>query len=193
MQTRSQTAKASQPSQPPKQAAYNQSANPVEHNPLEQRTAQYQKTQRGNSSTTRTADSQPSNDEAPRRLNAEHEQKRRAMQSTPDVGTEYGVEQQPAEGDIAHAVEGKSAEARARVQAGGSAMGPGTLGYEKGQAADLDRKMKEHGQMLGQRVSQSPAGPEAQNELVRERKLKQESELDVQGAVNKGSGGAFVG
>ncbi|PWY65377.1 hypothetical protein BO94DRAFT_540851 [Aspergillus sclerotioniger CBS 115572] len=201
MQTRHQ---AAQPSQPPKQAAYNQSSNPVDHNPYEQRTPQHQTRQRGDpiSSITRSANSNPSNDEALRRLNAEREQEQRAMQNASDVDTEYGVEQQPAEGDIAHAVQSKSADARARAQAGahagpvGSAMGPGDPGYEKGEAADLDRKKEAHDRMLGDRVGQSPPEPDAETvrrEALRERKLRQDRELDVQGAVSEGSGGAVVG
>ncbi|PYI09666.1 hypothetical protein BO78DRAFT_32042 [Aspergillus sclerotiicarbonarius CBS 121057] len=198
MQTRHQAA------QPPKQAAYNQSSNPVDRTPYEQRVPQHQTRQRGDpiSSITRNANSHPSNDEALRRLNAEREQEQRAMQNASDVDTEYGVEQQPAEGDIAHAVEGKSAEARARAQAGahagpvGSAMGPGDPGYEKGEAADLDRKREAHDQMLGDRVGQSPPEPDGETVergALRERKLRQDRELDVQGAVSEGSGGAVVG
>lgn len=110
------------------------------------------------------------------------------------LDTEYGVEQQPAEGDIARAVQGKSADARARAQAGahagavGSAEGPGAPGYEKGEMADLDQKREMHDRMLGDRVGQSPAEPEE----VRSRKLRQDEEVDVVGAASRGSKGRVV-
>ncbi|PWY89119.1 hypothetical protein BO70DRAFT_426785 [Aspergillus heteromorphus CBS 117.55] len=152
MQTRSQTTKSqsqsqSQPSQPPKQAAYTQSTNPIDHTPLEQRTPK--------PNPTTQPPPPPSNDEALRQLNAKRAEQRTALQDTPDVDTEYGVEQQPAEGDIARAVEGKTAERRAQAQEQaqtGAEMRPGDPGYEKGQAADLDRKGEEHERMLGERM-----------------------------------------
>ncbi|RAL13489.1 uncharacterized protein BO97DRAFT_404939 [Aspergillus homomorphus CBS 101889] len=205
MQTTHQSA---QPAQPPKQAGYNQASNPVTQTPSEQRAPQHQfePRQRGDpisSITRRTADSRPANDEALHQLNAEREQEREAMHKASDVDLEYGVEQQPAEGEIAHAVKSTSGQARARAQAGahagtvGSANGPGDPGYEKGLAADMDRKAEEHERMLGERVGQSPAEPDdgvlAEREALRERKLKQDSELDVKGAVSRGTGDPVVG
>ncbi|PYH47981.1 uncharacterized protein BP01DRAFT_353876 [Aspergillus saccharolyticus JOP 1030-1] len=202
------THQPSQPAQPPKEAGYNQASNPVTQTPYEQRVPQEstQPRQRGDamSSITRSADSRPANDEALRQLNADREQEREAMHKASDVDLEYGVEQQPAEGEIAHAVKSTSERARARAQAGahagpvGSANGPGGPGYEKGLAADLDRKAEEHERILGDRVGQSPAEPDgdgvlAEREALRERKLKQDSELDVKGAVSKGTGDPVVG
>ncbi|RAH49667.1 uncharacterized protein BO95DRAFT_270012 [Aspergillus brunneoviolaceus CBS 621.78] len=198
-----------QPAQPPKEAGYNQASNPVTQTPYEQRTPQQSKArQRGDptsSITRRTADSRPANDERLRQLNADREQEREALhRAASGVDLEYGVEQQPAEGEIAHAVESTSGRARARAQAGahagavGSASGPGGPGYEKGLAADMDRKAEEHERVLGERVGQSPAEPDddgalAEREAVRERKLKQDRELDVKGAVARGTGDPVVG
>ncbi|PYH38214.1 uncharacterized protein BO87DRAFT_383100 [Aspergillus neoniger CBS 115656] len=190
-----------QPPQPPKQAAYNQPTNPVTHTPSEQRTSQsssqnpsqydHLPRHRGDalSPITRNAGSQPSNSNS---KSSKHQESMRNAASTLD--TEYGVEQQPAEGDIARAVQGKSADARARAQAGahagavGSAEGPGAPGYEKGEMADLDQKREMHDRMLGDRVGQSPAEPEE----VRSRKLRQDEEVDVVGAASRVSKGRVV-
>ncbi|BCS02118.1 uncharacterized protein AKAW2_60382S [Aspergillus luchuensis] len=193
-----------QPPQPPKQAAYNQPTNPVTHTPSEQRTSQsssqnpsqydHLPRHRGDalSPITRNAASQPSNSNTNPNT-SKHQEAMRNAASTLD--TEYGVEQQPAEGDIARAVQGKSADARARAQAGahagavGSAEGPGAPGYEKGEMADLDQKREMHDRMLGDRVGQSPAEPEDE---VRRRKLRQDEEVDVVGAASRGSKGRVV-
>ncbi|PYI28730.1 hypothetical protein BP00DRAFT_428149 [Aspergillus indologenus CBS 114.80] len=205
------THQPSQPAQPPKEAGYKQASNPVTQTPSEQRAPAQQPStrQRGDptsSITRRTADSRPADDSRLRQLNADREQEREALhRAGSDVDLEYGVEQQPAEGEIAHAVAKTSGRARARAQAGahagavGSAGGPGGPGYEKGLAADLDRKAEEHERVLGERVGQSPAEPDdegrvlAEREAVRERKLKQDRELDVKGAVSRGTGDPVVG
>ncbi|GKZ39746.1 hypothetical protein AbraIFM66950_001069 [Aspergillus brasiliensis] len=199
-----------QPSQPPKQAAYNQPTNPITHTPSEQRMPQspyqndHRPRHRGDAlpSITRNAGSQPSNSSALHDLSTRHQESQKTMRNAADtLDTEYGVEQQPAEGDIAHAVQGKSADARARAQAGahagavGSAEGPGAPGYEKGEMADLDRKREMHDRMLGDRVGQSPAEPDGETverEEVRRRKLRQDEEVDVVGAASRGSKGKVV-
>ncbi|KAI2819913.1 hypothetical protein CBS115989_4050 [Aspergillus niger] len=197
-----------QPPQPPKQAAYNQASNPVTHTPSEQRIPQNQSSSqsqydrlprhRGDAlpAITRNAASQPSNSQD---QSTKHQASQQTMRNAGEtLDTEYGVEQQPAEGDIAHAVQSKSADARARAQAGahagavGSAEGPGAPGYEKGEMADLDQKREMHDRMLGDRVGQSPAEPEGETEAVRRRKLRQDEEVDVVGAASRGSAGKVV-
>lgn len=208
-------ASSNQPLQPPKQASYLQSDNPVSQKPSEQQAPKDTQRQHGDAvpSISRTAESLPSNDASLARLQEQHDRHRRQMQSAPDVDTEYGVEQQPAEGKIAAAVEGKSARSRARMQAGahagpvGSARGPGApaaveaLREDKGtMTSDMGRKTKEHEEVLGERVGQSPPTPAddddssaAEREGVRRQKLKQHRELDVSRAVGEASGGVVVG
>lgn len=121
------------------------------------------------------------------------------MQSAPDVDLEYGVEQQPREGDIAAAVESRGAR---REQAGahagpvGSVPGPGYTGYgEKSLAADMGRKREEHDRVLGERVGRSPPEPDvetAERETLRKRKEK-ERRLDVKKAVHEATGDRVAG
>ncbi|EAW19052.1 uncharacterized protein NFIA_090100 [Aspergillus fischeri NRRL 181] len=186
-----------QPAQPSKQAAYDQSQNPVTQTPQEQRVQPHQR-QRGDPVsfiTRRTADSKPSNDKELARLKQRREQEQKILQAASDVDLEYGVEEQPAEGDIARAVRQKSERAQAGAHAGpvGSAQGPGNPGFgeERDLAADMGRKREEHDRILGDRVGQSPAEPDgeaAEREALRQRKLKEEENLDVKGAVRAGTG-----
>ncbi|KAI9926478.1 hypothetical protein ASPWEDRAFT_693466 [Aspergillus wentii DTO 134E9] len=192
-----------QPAQPPKEAAYKQPQNPVTHSPLEQRDISQR--QRGDpvpSIFRRAADSKPSNDENIAHLTERHQREQRTMQAVPDVDLQYGVEQQPSEGNIADAVEHK--KERARAQAGahagpvGSASGPGHPGFgeERDLAADMARKREEHDRVLGERVGQSPPEPDgetAEREAVRQRKLKQHQNLDVKSAVHEATGDPVVG
>jgi hypothetical protein len=105
----------------------------------------------------------------------------------------YGVEQQPAEGDIAAAVKGKSARARERAQAGAHAGPVGSMrGPGHPEMADLDRKREEHDRVLGERVGQSPATPDEEGEELRRGKLERDEELDVEGAVREGTGAPVV-
>ncbi|KAE8149207.1 hypothetical protein BDV25DRAFT_167955 [Aspergillus avenaceus] len=176
--TRSQT--SSLPSQPPKQSAYKQSTNPVSKTPQEQRS-----TAPGTAppKITRGPDSRP----------AENISSGTAASGSGshDVDVGYGVEQQPAEGDVVAAVEGKSEMARERLQAGahagpvGSMYGPGVSG---GDEADMDRKRVEHDRVLGERVGMSPAEPDE----VRREVLEGREKMDVKGAVGEGSGGSVV-
>ncbi|KAJ5085151.1 hypothetical protein N7532_009922 [Penicillium argentinense] len=197
--------RAAQPAQPPKQEAYAQASNPVSHTPQEQRAPQQQVRHYGDAtpSIKRSAQSKPSSDEARAHLAKEHEQERREMQNAPDVDLEYGVEQQPSEGDIAEAV-GRKGMGRHRAQAGahagpvGSAAGPGYSGYgqEDDLAAHMDRKREQHDRLLGERVGQSPAQPDyevAEREAVRQRKLKQNENVDVEEAVKEATGDRVVG
>ncbi|KAK1142119.1 hypothetical protein N8T08_008203 [Aspergillus melleus] len=193
-----------QPPQPPKQAAYN-AQNPVTQNPLEQRTSFHNHGQLhegrryGDSmpSIIRGAESSPSNPSALSQMQQRHEQERSTMQDAEDVNLEYGVEQQPREGDIAAAVKGGREQAGAHAGAVGSQPGPGYTRYgEKGLEADMGRKREEHDRVLGERVGQSPPEPDgetAEREAVRQRKLEKERELDVKGAVQKGTGNRVVG
>lgn len=204
MQTRSQ-ARAEQPAQPPKQAVYDQSSNPVSHTPQEQRAPAEPVRHHGDSigAMTRTAQSNPSNDEARARLSARHKQHEQEMQSAPDVDLDYGVEQQPAEGYIADAVQRKgmgTQRAQAGAHAGpvGSAGGPGHPGFGEADdlAAKLPQKRAEHDRVLGARVGNSPAEPDgevAEREAVRRRALERDENLDVQGAIREATGDPVVG
>lgn len=210
------------PSQPPKESSYTQPDNPISHNPQE---TEKSRRHYGDpvptivASAKRTADSRPSTDESLRRQQQDRTRHQQHMQSAPDVDTEYGVEQQPAEGDIAAAVKGKSERAQNRMQAGahagpvGSAEGPGApQGGKAGEAtgtvtmmSELDRKTEEHEQVLGERVGRSPPAPEPEgtarqvsgveeeNAALRREKLKQDREVDVTGAVGGATGGKVVG
>jgi hypothetical protein len=122
------------------------------------------------------------------------------MHSSPDVDVEYGVEQQPAEGYIADAVERKGMGMR-RAQAGahagpvGSAGGPGHPGFgeQSDLAAHMDEKRGVHDRMLGEKVGHSPSEyGVADREAARHRKLKQNEDLDVTGAVEEASGDPVV-
>lgn len=191
---------SSQPEQPPKQASYNQPQNPIDQTPQERNLRS-----RGDpvpAITRRTPNSNPSNPDSLAELTHQRDESQSRLQNAPEVDLDYGVEQQPSEGDIADAVEHKSL--RARAQAGahagpvGSAEGPGHAGFaeERDLVADLPRKRAEHDQVLGERVGQSPPEPDgetAEREAVRQRKLQQEKEIDVKGAVEDGTGSRVVG
>ncbi|KAL5357387.1 hypothetical protein BJX96DRAFT_172475 [Aspergillus floccosus] len=197
-----------QPSQPPKQAAYDSPQNPVTHSPYEQQHPS-QPPQHGDPVPAiyrRSASSKPSSDEALAHLIAERRREQREMQNSPDVDLEYGVEQQPNEGDIAYAVEHRSEEARKRAQAGahagpvGSACGPGGPAYHPGgeereYGADMDRKKREHDRVLGERVGHSPPEPDGETverELLRERKLEERKGLHIKDAVHEATGEPVV-
>ncbi|KAJ5591992.1 uncharacterized protein N7459_002361 [Penicillium hispanicum] len=202
METRSQR---KQPEQPPKQAAYSQASNPVSHTPHEQRASAPQTRHHGDSLasiTRRTAESKPSSDDARARLAEEHQQQQTRTQTSPDVDMDYGVEQQPAEGYIADSVQRKgmgTQRAQAGAHAGpvGSAAGPGHPGFgEQGDlAAHMDQKREEHDRLLGDRVGHSPAEPDydvAEREAVRQRKLKQNENVNVGQAVQEATGSPAV-
>lgn len=197
---------SNQPEQPPKQAAYAQASNPVSHKPQEQRTPTKPARHYGDapaSITRRSADSNPSSDEERARLDEKHQQEQRSLQNSANVDVGYGVEQQPAEGYIADAVERKgmgTQRAQAGAHAGpvGSAAGPGHpgLGEEGDLAADMGRKQEQHEKMLGDRVGRSPPPPDhesTEREAVRERKLKLDEGLDVKDAVKEATGEPVVG
>ncbi|KAJ5118005.1 hypothetical protein N7448_004349 [Penicillium atrosanguineum] len=203
-QTRSQTAQAAQFSQPPKQAAYAQASNPVEHTPQEQRTLGTQSHQYGEAepSITRGASSRPSNDEARALLEQQQRQDKRAMQNHA-VDLEYGVEQQPSEGYIADSVERKGMGQR-RAQAGahagpvGSAGGPGHPGFgdQVDLAAGMDEKRAEHDRMLDERAGKGSVPMDhdvAEREAVRQRKLQQNENVDAKEAVKQATGDPVVG
>jgi len=202
-QTRSQTAKATQPSEPPKQAAYEQASNPVERNPQEQHEPGAQTYQYGDAvpSITRGASSRPANDEARARLEEQHRQEQRETQNHA-VDLEYGVEQQPSEGYIADSVEHKGMGQR-RAQAGahagpvGAPGGPGHPGFgdQPDLAAGMDQKRAEHDRVLGDRVGRSPAPPDndvAEREAVRQQKLQRNENVDAAEAVKKATGDPVV-
>lgn len=202
MQTRSQTA---QPAQPPKQAAYAQSSNPVSQTPQEQREPIQETRHYGDpvNSIKRTAQSKPSSDEIRAQLAEEHEQERRQMQNAPDVDLEYGVEQQPSEGYIADIITSKGTGSQ-RTQAGahagpvGSAAGPGYSGFgEKDDlAAHMNRKREDHDKILSEKAGQNQGSPDnevAEREAVRQHKLRQNEGIDVQQAVKEATGDPVAG
>ncbi|BDD62567.1 hypothetical protein MPDQ_000916 [Monascus purpureus] len=138
--------------------------------------------------------------------------------SPSDKGTESipesrnAVESPPAEGDVAAAVRRKGDD-RVRAQAGahagpvGSARGPGDPGFgeEKDLVAEMSRKEREHQEVLEQRESASRSqfsggiygreGEEqaVERERVREQKMRRDREIDVAGAVKKGTGNVVSG
>ncbi|CAL5867192.1 uncharacterized protein PFLUO_LOCUS1404 [Penicillium psychrofluorescens] len=200
---------SNQPEQPPEQAAFAQASNPVSQTPQEQRAPAEPARHYGDapgSITRRTADSKPSSDEERARLDEKRQQEQqesRSVQNSANADLEYGVEQQPAEGYIADAVQRKGMGVQ-RAQAGahagpvGSAAGPGHpgMGEEKDLAADMGRKQEQHEKMLGDKVGRSPPGPDheaAEREAVRERKLKQDESLDVKGTLKEATGEPVVG
>ncbi|KAA8648361.1 hypothetical protein EYZ11_005851 [Aspergillus tanneri] len=158
------------PSQPLKQAAYNQSKNPVTRTPAGQRVAPPPR-QRGDpvpSINRHTADSRPSDDESLAHLQEKRQRQQVVMWDAIDVDLEYGAEQQPDEGDIAAAVKEKGRRAQAGAHAGpvGSAFGPGYtgVGEKRDLAADMGRECQEHDRVLGDSVGQSP--PESNGETA---------------------------
>lgn len=199
----------SQPPQPPKEASYNQSTNPVTQSQKEQRT--------GTDSTTSQSQSQSQSqstihrtpgDSIPTTSHHTHHKHHDYNDNSAQADPEYGVEQQPAEGDIAAAVESKGRQGR-RQQAGahagpvGSAAGPGDSGSgeQPDLMSDLDRKSKEHQQRLddkgwkGEGVGREEGSEEgvlAERERLRKQKMQEEEELDVKGAVGKGTGDVVV-
>ncbi|KAJ6127836.1 hypothetical protein N7471_009053 [Penicillium samsonianum] len=203
MQTRSQT--QDQPSQPPKEATYAQSSNPVSHTPQEQRATTEPGRHHGDTigAIKRTAESRPSSDEERARLSAQLQEHEQELHNAPDVDLEYGVEQQPAEGYIADTVQRKGmgmqrAQAGAHAGPVGSAGGPGHPGFGEADdlAANLGAKRVEHDRMLGDRVGRSPAEPEgdvAEREAVRRRTVERDERLDVEGTVKQATGHPVVG
>lgn len=182
--------------QPPKQAPYYQSNNPISHNSLEQRNQR----QRGDPVpivSYRTATSKPSNDEYLARQQERRKRDESRKQNAPETDLEYGVELQPAEGSIAQAVERKRTTRRAQAGAHagpvGSAYGPGYsgAGEERNEMSDLRRKREEHDRVLGERIAQSPS--EMDEEIVRQQKLKLDEQLDVKDAVQEATGDPVVG
>jgi len=197
--------RAAQPAQPPKQAAYAQASNPVSYTTQEQRVQEEPSRHYGDPvpSITRTAKSKPSSDEARAQLAKEHGQERKRMQNASDVDLEYGVEQQPAEGYIADAVKDKGMGTR-RAQAGahagpvGSAAGPGAPGFgtEDDLAAHMDRKRENHDRILDKKTEHNQADSNrevAERETVRQQRLRQNEDIDVQQAVKEATGDPVVG
>ncbi|OJJ84555.1 uncharacterized protein ASPGLDRAFT_25251 [Aspergillus glaucus CBS 516.65] len=190
--------------QPPKQATYYQSSNPITHNPFEQ-TRQRGDPVPNTSTTHRTANSKPSSDETLASLKADHQREQARKQGAPDIDLEYGVEQQPAEGAIADAVQQKGTRSSARTQAGahsgpvGSAFGPGYSGFGEDrdggqdQMRDLGRKREEHDRVLGDRVGQSPPEPAEGLADIRQQTLELDKRLNVKDAVREATGDPVVG
>ncbi|KKK16057.1 hypothetical protein P175DRAFT_0502178 [Aspergillus ochraceoroseus IBT 24754] len=190
-----------QPSQPPKESVYLQPLNPITHSPYEQRIqpvpAPHAHQHNGNpvsSVSRRTYDSRPSSDESIAGIRLRHEHQLKEMQSD-DLDTEYGVEQQPNEGDIAHAVEGHSRHVQVDACACACAGTP-ALGEEPDLMANMERKRREHYRVLGERAERRqpvPDGETAEREALRLRRLKQDRELHVQDVVHEATGDPVVG
>ncbi|KAH8692031.1 hypothetical protein BGW36DRAFT_303494, partial [Talaromyces proteolyticus] len=188
--------------QPPKQSAYTQPSNPVSRNPEERRGQAPTDAYLSSSSRygdappaiRRTAASKPSSGEKLAQLEEVHRQDIGPDGKRGHIDLEFGVEQQPAEGDIAAAVEGRPS----RVQPGAHAGPVGsTPGFEQDTAAQMERKRAEHDRALreGGRESSARYGEEAVDaecRQVRERKLKLDQELDVKGAVKGATGDRVV-
>ncbi|KAL2860943.1 uncharacterized protein BJX67DRAFT_318599 [Aspergillus lucknowensis] len=210
MQTRS--TKTSHPPQPPKESTYTQHENPISHNPSEIREQRQQQEadqhqhrdrhrHRGDAPEriTRGASSLPSTDASASVTNtAQH----RREQREGDIDPEYGVEQQPDEGAIARAVGGQSrhrgAQAGAHAGPVGSARGPGAPGFGEGDdtMADLDRKAEGHRRILGERVGRTPPVPDGETverEALRERKLREDTEVRPAEVVGEVTGKPVVG
>lgn len=182
------------PPQPPKESTYTQPSNPVDQTPAEEEQQKKHEQQQDQDqdkmdqgkgkrpgtdlrstlgpralgdaipAIRRTPDSRPSTGPEAR-VYRQRERERKLDLGGRDVDTEYGVEQQPAEGDIAAAVEGTSRRQRAQdgAHAGpvGSPYGPGApANTERDFAADLGRKREEHDRVLGERSGKSPPAPE---------------------------------
>ncbi|EEA23520.1 hypothetical protein TMatcc_002397 [Talaromyces marneffei ATCC 18224] len=223
--------------QPSKEAAYTQPSNPVSRNPQEQRRQPNQPSApdsglkyatSGTGSSVRghdyseapqklihrTADSNPSSDEKLAQRRQKHEQETSPEGKRGHVDLEDGIEQQPREGDIAHAVEDNHSESapHQRFQPGvhAGAVGTSTPGFEQDTAAQMDRKRAENYRMLGlgreENVSaKSPkyygdadkedkvgGGVEAERTQVREEKLRTDQEVDAKGAVRDATGHVAV-
>lgn len=223
--------------QPSKETAYTQASNPVSRNPQEQRgqpkqpsapdsSLMYATSGTGSSVRSheygdapqkpihRTADSRPSSDEKLAELRHQREQEASPEGKRGHVDLEYGIEQQPREGDIAHAVEDNHSESapHQRVQPGvhAGAVGTSTPGFEQDTAAQMDRKRAEHDRMLGlgkqeEVEAKSPAyygdadredevggGPDAEKRKVRQEKLRADQEVDVKSVVKEATGNAAV-
>ncbi|EED13262.1 conserved hypothetical protein [Talaromyces stipitatus ATCC 10500] len=213
--------------QPSKETAYTQFSNPVTRNPQEQRgqPSAPSKPDSGTGSSARghaygeppqsihrRPDSNPSSDEKLAQLTQRHNQEIDSEGSRGHIDLEYGVEQQPREGDIAHAVEDNHSETapHQRVQPGvhAGAVGTSTPGFEQDTAAQMDRKRAEHDRMLGlgrDGGAKSPAyygddnredevggGTGSERRQVREEKLRTDREMDAKGAVKEATGHAAV-
>lgn len=219
--------------QPSKETAYTQPSNPISRNPQEQRgqpnqpsapdsSLMYATSGTGSSVRAheygeppqkpirRTADSNPSSDEKLSQLRQKHEQETSPEGKRGHIDLEYGIEQQPGEGDIAHAVEDNHSETAThqRVQPGvhAGAVGTSSPGFEQDTAAQMDRKRAEHDRMLGlgrqeEVGAKSPAyygdvdredkvggGVDAERRQVRQEKLRTDQEVDAKGAVKDATG-----
>ena len=222
--------------QPSKESAYTQSSNPISRNPQEQRgqpnqpavpdsSLMYATSGTGSSvrrqeygeapqAIHRTADSNPSSDEKLDELRRQHEQETNPEGKRGHIDLEYGIEQQPREGDIAHAVEDNHSDTapHQRVQPGvhAGAVGTSTPGFEQDTAAQMDRKRAEHDRMLGlgkqeEVEAKSPAyygdtdkedkvggGAGTERRQVGQDKLTTDEEVDVKSAVRDATGNIAV-
>lgn len=224
------TASQTEVPQPSKESAYTQTSNPVSQTPQEQR-GNLSKPQQPDSSLLyatsgigsslrsheygeppeklirRTAESKPSSDAKLAQLVRERSQKMDSEGSRGHIDLEYGIEQQPSEGNIAHAVEDDHAETapHQRVQPGvhAGAVGTSTPGFEQDTAAQMDRKRAEHDQKLGlgrdagaksppDLDTAAPSRAGGGDGLDQKEKARTDRGLDVQGAVRDATGNTVV-
>ncbi|PLN76011.1 hypothetical protein BDW42DRAFT_179611 [Aspergillus taichungensis] len=204
--------------EPPKQAAYNQPSNPVSHTPAEQRilsTHQQQQASqpsqflRQGGRVTRhagdidvnaaeaTSHHHPSSSSSYPTAAADNTDTNTNIKNDIDIG--YGVEQQPNEEYIAHAVQGNTRDHNINNTNDGSPREhlEGCDGYDEEDdlMAHMGRKRREHDRVLRERVERSSPGIDVQSverEALRRRKLEEEERLDVVGAVRRGTGSPVV-
>ena len=199
--------------EPPKQAAYNQPSNPVSHTPAEQRilsTHQQQSSQfprQGGRVTRHAGDIDVDTAQAtPHHPSASSSYPTAATDNTTntnaknDIDIGYGVEQQPDEGYIAHAVRGNTRDNNINSTNDDAPREhlEGCDGYDEEDdlMAHMGRKRREHDRVLRERVEgSSPRRTDvesAEREALRRRKLEEEERLDVVGAVRRGTGSPVV-
>ncbi|PKY07160.1 hypothetical protein P168DRAFT_287657 [Aspergillus campestris IBT 28561] len=201
--------------EPPKQAAYNQPSNPVSHTPAEQRilsTHQQQPqssqfTRQGGKVTRHAGDividtakdtsHRPSSSSSPY-TTASSANTNADIKNDMNIG--YGVEQQPNEGYIAHAVEDNSRYNNNNINNikddSPREHLEGCDGYDEEDdlMAHMSRKRREHDRVLRERMEGSSPGADVgcvEREALRRRKLEEER-LDVVGAVRRGTGSPVV-
>ncbi|PLB33248.1 uncharacterized protein BDW47DRAFT_6348 [Aspergillus candidus] len=200
--------------EPPKQAAYNQPSNPVSHTPAEQRILSTHQQQpllsqftRQGARVTRHAgdidvDAAKDTSHHPSSSSSPYPSASSANTSPDiknDINIGYGVEQQPSEGYIAHAVKDDSRDnvinnnikddsPREHLE--------GCDGYDEEDdlMAHMGRKRREHDRVLRERLEGSSPGTDVgsvEREALRRRKMEEER-LDVVGAVRRGTGSPVV-
>ena len=187
------------PPQPPRQSAYDQpfSQTHTDQNPAEafSSLAGPPHRQYGDppGAIHRTPGSQPASDAKSDRIREGRDDEReRLREAGRDLDTQYGVEQQPREGDIAAAVQGSDVNVggghgrrlqpgvHANLDAGLSLEPSAGQAIRQDTAADLGRKRREHDEGLREKHDEAlPSGRES----ARAAALQRDAEVDVKGSV----------